>query len=287
MAATLSILREIIKDRLALFGLIMVAFFFLIAVFAPVLAPYDPMEVLKHPETGKPAIMQPPSRYFLFGTTNMARDVLSQVIYGSRIALLVGFTAALVVTFIGTNVGLIAGFSGGWIDTILMRIVDIVYAIPFVPFAILLISLLKPSIIYLIIIVGLLMWRAPARVIRAQVLSLTQRPYIKAARVAGASDLRIMYVHVFPNILPIVLLYIPLSVGWAIMAEASVSFLGFGDPRVISWGGMLQSAFATGAMRIAWWWTLAPGLSIVLIVISVYFINRAFEPIANPSIRKA
>lgn len=281
-----SFLREIFRDRLALFGLIVVLGFTLIAIFAPILAPYDPMEVLNHPETGRPAIMQPPSRYFLFGTTNMARDVLSQVIYGSRIALLVGFTAAFVVTFIGTNIGLIAGYRGGWGDVLLMRIVDIAYAVPFIPFAILLISLLKPTVFYLILIVGLLMWRAPARVIRAQVLSLVQRPYIKAARVAGASDTRIMYVHLMPNILPIILLYIPLSVGWAIMAEASISFLGFGDPRVVSWGGMLQLAFTTGAMRVAWWWTLAPGISIVLIVISVYFINRALEPIANPSIRK-
>ncbi|HNS40695.1 MAG TPA: ABC transporter permease [Promineifilum sp.] len=286
MSTSSSIVRELLRDRLALFGLVVVALFFFVAIFAPALAPHDPMEVLKHPETGKAAILQPPSRYFPFGTTNMARDVLSQVIYGSRIALLVGFTAAFVVTFIGANVGLIAGFYGGWVDTILMRIVDIAYAIPFVPFAILLIALLRPSIVYLIMIVGLLMWRAPARVIRAQVLSLVQRPYVKAARVTGASNLRIMYVHLMPNILPIVLLYIPLSVGWAIMAEASVSFLGFGDPRMVSWGGMLQSAFATGAMRVAWWWTLAPGIAIVLIVISVYFINRAFEPIASPSIRK-
>jgi peptide/nickel transport system permease protein len=286
MLVTISIFREIVRDRLALFGLIVVILFILIAIFAPVLAPYDPMKVLTNPETGKPAILQPPSRYFLFGTTNMARDVLSQVIYGSRIALLVGFTAAFVVVFIGTNIGLFAGYHGGWGDAFLMRIVDIAYAIPFVPFAILLISMLEPTIGYLILIVGLLMWRAPARVIRAQVLSLVQRPYIKAARVAGASDWRIMYIHLMPNILPIVFLYVPLSVGWAIMAEASVSFLGFGDPRVVSWGGMLQLAFATGAMRIAWWWTLAPGISIVLIVISVYFINRALEPIANPSIRQ-
>jgi peptide/nickel transport system permease protein len=280
-----SIFREIISDRLALFGLIVLIFFALVAFFAPSLAPHDPMEILTNPETGKPAILTPPSRYFLFGTTNLARDVFSQVIFGSRIALLVGFTSAIVVTFIGMNVGLLAGYYGGWSDVVLMRIVDIAYSVPFIPFAILLIALLQPNIFILIMIVGLLMWRAPARVIRAQVLSLVQRPYIKAARVAGASNLRIMYLHLVPNILPIVLLYIPLSVGWAIMAEASISFLGFGDPRMVSWGGMLQNAYTTGAMRVAWWWTLAPGISIVLVVISVYFINRALEPFANPSLR--
>jgi peptide/nickel transport system permease protein len=280
-----SVINAVVSDRFALFGLVVLVIFIGIAIFAPVLASNDPMAILIDPDTGKAATFESPSRHFLFGTTNMARDVLSQVIYGSRIALLVGFTSALVVTFIGTNIGLLAGYYGGWVDNVLMRIVDIAYSVPFVPFAILIMALLTPNIIYLIMIVGLLMWRAPARVIRAQVLSLRERPFIKAARVAGASNLRILYIHLLPNILPIVFLYIPLSVGWAIMAEASVSFLGFGDPRVISWGGMLQLAFTTGAMRTAWWWTLAPGLSIVLVVISVYFISRAFEPLANPSLK--
>jgi len=279
-------IKSITSDRLALLGLVIILLFIFVAIFAPDLAPHGPMEILINPDTGSPAIMNGPSKYFIFGTTDMARDVLSQVIFGSRVALIVGFTSALVVTIIGANIGLVAGYYGGWVDVVLMRLTDIAYSVPFVPFAILLISLIKPSIFYLIMIVGLLMWRAPARVIRAQVLSLVQRPYIKAARVAGASNLRIMYNHIFPNILPIVLLYIPLSVGWAILAEASVSFLGFGDPRVISWGGMLQLAFATGAMRIAWWWTLPPGISIVLVVVSVYLINRAIEPIANPSLRE-
>jgi peptide/nickel transport system permease protein len=279
------ILRAIVSDRLALFGLVVLLFFFFVAIFAPVLAPYDPLAILTNPDVGKPAILVPPSRQYLFGTTNMARDVFSQVIYGSRIALLVGLISALMVTFIGSNIGLLAGYYGGWVDGVLMRIVDIAYSIPFVPFAILIMALLTPNIIYLIMLVGLLMWRAPARVIRAQVLSLKQRPFIKAARVAGASNLRIIYLHILPNILPIVLLYVPLSVGWAIMAEASVSFLGFGDPHVVSWGGMLQMAYATGALRVAWWWTVAPGISIVLVVISVYFISRAFEPLVNPGLR--
>jgi peptide/nickel transport system permease protein len=165
-----------------------------------------------------------------------------------------------------------------------MRVVDIAYAIPFIPFAVLLVGLLQPSINNLILVMALLMWRAPARVIRSQVLSLSQRPFVKSARVAGASNMRIIYQHIGPNILPFVFLYIPITVGWAIIAEASVSFLGFGDPRLISWGGMLQIAFTSGAMRIAWWWTLAPGLAIVLVVISVYFIGRALEPLANPKL---
>jgi peptide/nickel transport system permease protein len=153
-----------------------------------------------------------------------------------------------------------------------------------VPFGVLLVGLLGPSTLNLTLVVALIMWRAPARVVRAQVLTLAQRPFVKAARVAGASNLRIIFMHLAPNVLPIVFLYIPVSVGYAIMAEASLSFLGFGDPRQLSWGGILQIAFTSGAMRLAWWWTVAPGAAIVSMVMAVFFISRAIEPLANPNL---
>ena len=161
---------------------------------------------------------------------------------------------------------------------------DISYSIPFEPFAILLVGLLGPSVFNLVLVMTLIMWRSPARVIRALVLSLSQRPFVKAARVAGASDARILYQHIAPNIFPVILMYVPITIGWAIIAEASISFLGFGPPQAMSWGIILQTAFASGAMRQAWWWMMAPGLSIVLVVISSYFITRALEPIANPNL---
>lgn len=276
--------RAILSDKLASFGVVVLLVYTLMAIFAPTIAPHDPQAILTDSETGLTAKFVPPSREHLFGTNNLARDIFSQVVYGSRVALLVGFISALAVTFIGANVGLLAGYYGGHVDDILMRIVDVAYSIPFEPFAILLVALLNPSITNLIFAMAIVMWRAPARVVRAQALSLSKRPYVKAARVAGASNLRILYLHIAPNILPIVLLYIPVTVGWAIIAEASLSFLGFGDPRMVSWGGILQTAFTSGAMRIAWWWTLAPGISIVLVVISVFFISRALEPLTNPTL---
>lgn len=279
-----TIFRAILSDRLAIFGLVVIILFIFAAIFAPYVAPYGPREIIRDTDTGLIAKYEPPSLKYWFGTNNLARDIFSQVVFGSRIALVVGFLSAILVVFVGTNVGLVAGYYGGRTDNFLMRIVDIAYAIPFIPFAVLLVALLQPSVNNLILVMALLMWRAPARVIRSQVLSLSQRPFVKSARVAGASNMRIIYQHIGPNILPFVFLYIPITVGWAIIAEASVSFLGFGDPRVISWGGMLQIAFTSGAMRIAWWWTLAPGLAIVLVVISVYFIGRALEPLANPKL---
>jgi peptide/nickel transport system permease protein len=279
--------RAIVSDRLAIFGVFVLVIYLVLAIFAPVVAPYDPNDILTDPETGVTARFQPPSLQYLFGTNNLARDVFSQVVYGSRVALVVGFASAMSVTIIGSTVGLFAGYFGGRLDDFLMRTVDIAYSIPFEPFAILLVGLMGPSILNLVLAMTLLMWRAPARVIRSQVLSISQRPFVKAARVAGASDLRIIYLHIMPNILPVMLLYIPITVGWAIIAEASISFLGFGTPQMISWGGILQTAFTSGAMRLAWWWTLAPGMSIVLVVISVFFISRALEPIANPSLGKS
>jgi peptide/nickel transport system permease protein len=276
------VLNAIRSDWLAIFGVAVLLVFVIIALFAEAVAPYGPREIVHNPETGTPAFFEPPSARHPFGTTNLARDVFSQVVFGSRIALTVGFVSALLVTFLGTNVGLIAGYFGRGVDSFLMRVVDVAYSIPFEPFAVLLVGLLEPSTTNLILAMSLLMWRSPARVIRADVLSLTQRPYIKAAKAAGASHLRIMYYHIAPNIIPVVFLYFPVTVGWAIIAEASVSFLGFGDPRLISWGGMLQLAFTSGAIRTAWWWTFAPGICIVLMVVSVFFISRALEPLVNP-----
>jgi len=277
------VLRALLRDRLALAGIIIVGGFVLLAVFAPWIAPYDPDTI--HRVDGRVARLQPPSSQFWLGTTNLGRDVFSQVVMGSRIALQVGLLAAAMVTFVGTNVGLIAGYFGGRIDSFLMRIVDILYGIPFTPFVILLVSLLEPSVWNIIIAVSLLTWRTVARISRAQVLSLAERPFVKAARVAGASHLRIMYRHILPNILPIALLEMSFVVAWAIIAEASVSFIGFGDPRAVSWGKILHSAFIAGAVRTAPWWVAPPGIAIVLLVLGVYFITRGLESVVNPRLR--
>lgn len=279
------VVRAIASDRLALFGVAVILIFVILAVFAPVIAPHDPNEILVG-DNGLTAKYQPPSALYPFGTNNLGRDIFSQVVYGSQVALLVGFLSALSVTIIGANVGLVAGYFGGRIDDALMRLVDVCYSIPFEPFAILLVGVLGPSVFNLVLVMTLIMWRGPAREIRAQVLSLSQRPFVKAARVAGASNFRILYVHIAPNVLPLMLLYIPITVGWAIIAEASLSFLGFGAPQTVSWGVILQTAFTSGAMRQAWWWMFAPGIAIVLVVISIFFITRALEPIANPHLRE-
>jgi peptide/nickel transport system permease protein len=259
--------------------------FALLAVFAPMLAPYDPLQV-QYQADGSVAQLLPPSRQFWLGTTYYGRDVLSQLLVGTRVAVVVGLVSAFFITAIGTNIGLISGYYGGWTDIVLMRITDVVFGIPFLPFAVVLVALLSPSLFNIILTISCLMWRTTARVIRAQVLGLRERPYVRAAKVAGAGDLRVMYVHILPNVLPMSLLYVALGIGWAVLAEASLSFLGFGDPQRLSWGEMLYSAYLTGSFRSSWWVVAPPGLCIAAFVASAFMIGREFETIVNPRLRR-
>ena len=277
--------RIFLKNKMAVVGLIILLLFFLVAFFAPLIATHD-ATAMNRLESGRPARLQSPSPTFLFGTTDLGRDVFSQIVMGTRVALLVGFLTALIVTFIGTNIGLISGYYGGWIDNLLMRFVDILYSIPFIPFVIVLVSLLKPSLWNIILAIALLTWRSVTRIVRSQVLSLVQRPYVKAARVAGASDFRIIYVHIAPNVLPLAFLEMAFMIGWAIIAESSVSFIGFGDPSLISWGQILHASFLSGAVRTAWWWVIPPGMAIVILVTSVFMITTGLEDVNNPRLRR-
>ncbi len=265
-------------------GIIIMLMFLFVAIFATKLAPYDPMEYQYKDD--KLVRSSPPTETNLLGTTHYGRDVLSQLLVGSRIALSVGILAALIISFVGTNIGLISGYYGGKIDNIFMRITDIAFGIPFLPFAIVLIALTGPTIWNMIITISALLWRTTARVIRSQVLSIKERPYIVAAKVSGASNFRIMYLHILPNVLPMSFLYVALGIAWATLAEASLSFLGFGDPRLMSWGQMLYYAFLTGSARSDWWNVIPPGLCITLFVISAFMVGQAYEEMVNPRLRK-
>jgi len=278
-------LKNITRDRMGMIGFITMSTIVFLAIFAPLLIPYAVVENVSRPD-GSPAMLEPPSWRHWFGTTNLAEDVFSQTLWGGRIALMIGLVSGICVTVIGTNIGLIAGYYGRWVDDILMRITDIAYGIPFLPFGIILVAILGASKWTIILTISVLMWRTTARVIRSQVLSLKERPFVLAARASGASDLRILYKHIAPNILPLAFLYTALSVGFGVIAEASLSFVGLGDPSTISWGRMLYFAFWAGAMRTAWWWIIPPGLCIGLLVVSCYLIARGYESIVNPKLRE-
>ena len=279
-----STLLAIMRNPTGAIGVGMLCAFLLLGIFADVLMPYDPMSYQYVDD--KLARSNPPSARFWLGTTHYGRDVLSQLIVGSRVALFLGSTAAVFLSFIGTNIGLVAGYYGGKVDSILMRLTDVAFGIPFLPFAIVLIVIIGPSIWNIIATISILLWRTTARVIRSQVLSIKERPFIMAARVSGAGNFRIMYVHILPNVLPMSFLYIALGIAWATMIEASLSFIGFGDPRMISWGQILYYAFLTGSARSDWWNVLPPGICITLFVISAFMVGQAYEEIINPRLRK-
>lgn len=279
-------LRLMFRHPLAKVGFVVVIVFTIMAVFAPLIAPYHPEEVISD-RSGTWLSYQKPSSAFWLGTTDMGRCIFSQIIYGSRTAFMVGLLAALMVMVIGTVVGLVSGYFGSWIDQIIMRFVDFVYGIPFLPFAMVLVTVIGGSRWNVIIAISALLWRETCRVVRSQVLSLKERPFVEVARSAGAGNLRIMFVHLAPNIYPISLLYGVFAVGWAILTEAGLSFLGFGDPASCSWGKMLQEAYLSQALSVgAWWWIFPPGIAIVLIVMSTYFISQGIEEVVNPRLRE-
>ncbi|MFT5503346.1 MAG: peptide/nickel transport system permease protein [Gammaproteobacteria bacterium] len=277
--------RIINANPLSRFGFRVIVIFTLIAIFAPWIAPYDPWEMVYDKE-GNFAGLRPPSWEFPVGTTHLGYDLFSQLILATRTTLIIGSVSGIISIVIGANVGLIAGYYGGKVDEVLMRLTDILYGMPFLPFIIVLIALFGRKLEFIILAIVLIVWRTSARVIRAQTISIKQRQFITAARARGCSDLRIIYRHILPNVLPLLLLYAAFNIAWSIITEASASFLGFGDGETISWGGMLYELWLSGKTRVAWWWFATPSLCIVLLVTSLVFVSRAYEEVANPRLRK-
>jgi peptide/nickel transport system permease protein len=261
-------------------GLYVFAFFGLVAIFGPMLAPYEPFERVYH--DGHLVRLASPSAQHWLGTTSLGRDVFSQMLYGARQAMIVGCATAIGVAAIGVNVGLIAGYFGGRIDAVMMRITDIFLGVPFLPFLIVVLAITGRSTTTIIFAMTLIMWRAAARVIRAQVLSIKQMPFVAAARTTGAGDFTVLYREIAPNIMPIALVNVTLAMAWAIITEASIGFLGYGDPSVTSWGSIIHAAYAAQMMYRAPWWVIPPGIAIMVLVSSVYFVGRAYEHVVNP-----
>ncbi|AXV08219.1 Oligopeptide transport system permease protein OppC [Euzebya pacifica] len=256
---------------LVILGVVVVA-----AIAAPILAPYGPLERTAD-ATGALNRLAPPSWDHPFGTTNLGRDVFSQVIWGARRSLTIGVCAALATVAIGINVGLLAGYFRGPVDNLLMRLTDVAYAIPFLPFAIVLVGIFGRSDVVLVVAIATLFWRTTARIVRAQVLSLRERPFIRSARAVGAAPLRIVYLHLLPNVVSMALLYAVLLVAEAIVAEATLSFLGLAPADSLSWGTVMFDAFTSGRLNTSWWWTFFPGLAIMLTVFAVSLCGRAIE----------
>ena len=266
----------------AMLGLVILLSVVLIAIFAPWVAPYDPddSEDVKFED-----LLAPPDREHLLGRDDVGKDVLSQLIYGARISLLVGFVASFMSMFIGTVVGLVAGYYGGRVDNLLMRFVDFLLVIPTLPLMLVIISVWGRGLDKTVLIIALLYWTYMARLVRSQVLSIKERQFILRAQAIGASPLRIIARHIFPQVLPLIIAQAVLDISTSILAESSLSFLGLGDPTLVSWGMMLNFAFERAISRMAWWFLLPPGIAIVLISLSLVLIGTALEEIVNPRLK--
>ncbi len=279
-----SIFQENLIGRI---GLVLLSIFALMALCSFIPPLIDPMY---HPMTGvDPDISHstgPSWRHWL-GTDFIGRDILAQLLAGARIAFMVGLSSAFMSIFLGTTIGMIAGYAGRTIDTLLMRLADMIMVMPTLLVVLILASLFgQLSIWTIVLLIALFRWPGVSRVIRAQTLTLKQRPFIEAARVAGASHARIIFRHIMPNVLPLALLYMTFRVTSAIIIEAALAFLGFGDPGTVSWGMMLQWVWKTGHMFQAPYWLLPPGICISLITLSFFMLGRAMDEVLDPRLRK-
>lgn len=277
------VFRQSLLGKIGLMLLIIFAFMALVSFIPPMIDPmYQPMTGVD-PDI---ASSQGPNMKHWLGTDFMGRDIFSQLLAGARVAFMVGVSAAFMSIVLGTAIGMIAGYMGRFVDTALMRIADMIMVMPTLLMVLILASLFGQLNIWIIVlIIALFRWPGVSRVIRAQTLSLKQRPFIEAAKVAGASHARIIFRHIMPNVLPLSFLYMTFRVTSAIIIEASLAFLGFGDPGTVSWGMMLQWVYKTGHMFKAPYWLLPPGICISLITLSFYLLGRAMDEVLDPRLR--
>jgi peptide/nickel transport system permease protein len=272
------------RNREGIVGLVTLGIFVAIALLAPVLADPESLEVVNTTDNPQWA---PPSEFPPLGTDSYGRPIWDQLVYGSRISLLVGIAATLIAIVIGTVVGVTAGFFGGWTDSGLSRLTEWFLVIPFLPLAIVLAAILGPSVRNIVLVIGITSWPTTARLIRAQVLTLKQRLYVERSRALGASGPHVLGRHILPNVMPLVLANATLTVPIAILSETALAFLGLGDPSAVSWGQMLEEAFSAGALgREAWWWYLPPGLCVIGVVLAFTLVGRALEEVLDPRLRE-
>lgn len=274
--------REFRAHRSGVVGLVILVAFFAAAVLAPLLASADGIEVTK--ATG--GVLEPPSSRFWLGTDDSGRSIVTLLIWGSRISLLVGLLATLISMVIGTLVGLMSGFFEGWPAAILYRLTEWFLVFPFVPLAIILATVLGPSLVNIALVIGLTSWAGTALLIRSQTLSVKERAYLERARVLGSGRWHQMTRHVLPNVMPMVFANTTLTVAVAILSESTLSFLGLGDPTRVSWGSMLENAFEVGAMTTgAWWFIVPPGVCVVIVVLAFLMVGQALEDVFNPRLK--
>lgn len=276
------------RNRLGMVGLVLMLVFVAMAVSAPFL---QSLGLLQNPDEQHLADrFQGPSDQYAFGTDQLGRDLFSRLWWGSQATLVIGFAASIISMGLGTVIGLVSGYLGSWIDELLMRIVDFFLVLPTLVLILILAVVLPPpgaSLWKVIFVIGISLWATTARLVRAQVLSVKTRQFVERARAVGASDFRIAFRHVFPNVFTLVFAEAILTVAVAILSESFLSFINIGPPDVITWGKILQDARAWSALESGLtWWVVLPGLYIVGIVLAFTLLGFALDEIVNPRLRK-
>lgn len=275
--------RKIWNHKQGRIGLIIVILLVFIALFAPILAPYDPYDVTLRDDKG----LSPSMEHLLGTSITTGQDVFSMLIYGTRVSLSVGIVTGLAIAIIGSILGVAAGYLGGIVDMVLMRIVDIMIVIPTLPLTIVITNIFGHSYVVIVFVFVLFGWQSLSRVVRSQVLLLKNSDYVKAAELAGAEKKYIMFRHILPGVSHLVVMNTALTCAGIMIAEAGLSFLGLGNPTAISWGKMLADAQSGGSMLFGHWWTIiAPGIGIFISVFAFMRLGLAIEEILNPKMKR-
>ncbi|MDO8733581.1 MAG: ABC transporter permease [Elusimicrobiota bacterium] len=270
-------LEKLLKNKLAKVGILIIVALILMAIFSPLISTHNPIEgdILER--------LQSPSKNHFLGTDEMGRDVFSRMIYGTRISISIGIIAVGISVIVGTFLGLMSGYFGGKIDTVIMRFVDIMLCFPTFFLILMVIAFLEPNIYNVMIVIGLTSWTGLARLVRGETLSVKERDFIIAAKGLGLKKRRIIFVHILPNVIAPVIVASILGVGAAILTESGLSFLGLGvQPPTPSWGNILTSG--KDYIHIAWWLSLFPGLAILITVLSWNLLGEGLRDVFDPRI---
>lgn len=266
------------KSKGGVIGLAIVFFWVIVALFAPLISPYDPLDI------EFPSRYNAPSWEHPMGCDHLGRDLLSRIVYGSRNSLIIGLGVAGIVALIGSTLGSVSGFYGGLIDSIVMRSVDIVWCMPTFFFILTIMTIFGSGLWQIIFVMGATLWPPITKLIRAETLSVREKPFVDAAKLSGMSNFRIIFSEILPNTIYPVIVSATLQVGSAILYESALSFLGVGDPTMVSWGWLIHDALS--ALRIAWWVALFPGLAISLLVIGINLFGDGLNDALNPRLRE-
>jgi peptide/nickel transport system permease protein len=270
--------KRFLKNKMAVAGSLVVLLLFAVSLLAPWIAPCDPSAI------DLTKVLAAPSSAHLFGTDQLGRDVLSRMIWGARISLKVGFVATGIAILLGAILGAVSGYYGRWVDAVIMRFVDIMLCFPTFFLILAVIAILEPSIWNIMIIIGLTGWMGITRLVRADFISLKERDFVLAARVIGASDLRIIFIHILPNAMASILVAATLGIAGAILTESALSFLGIGvQPPTPSWGNILTAG--KDNIDIAWWLSLYPGLAILITVLGYNLLGEGIRDSLDPRLR--